>query len=225
MAWIFVLAVVVVMLIRSPVGFAMANPPHGRWVVSTAGEEVLVCDLTYYATSNSCLRPLAFGRQAGRQDQLPEAIAAAYAPGAKASRLVGQYRDQSGRDWRLYLAIGSAAEDPSRDPCVEVSVGALYWGGLCIDGTNLVSAGVGLEWLMGERQVIGIAPNGVDQVDVVTTGGHPKPVQLSADHGFIYFCRSSCGCEIRAIVSRAHGQIVSDDNLVDPTTRRLDWCE
>jgi hypothetical protein len=218
------LAGVVAMLACSPAGFALANPPHGRWVL-TAGEEVLDCDLSYYATGSSCVQPLAFERQTGRLDRLPDAVAAAYAPGARASRMVGQSRDRSGREWRLYLAIGSAAQDPTGDPCLEVSVGAEYWGGICVDGANLVSAGFGLEWLMGERQLVGIAPNGVDQVDVVPTKGPPKPVELSPDHGFIYFCRSSCACEIRSIVSRAGGRVVSADRLVDPTTRRLSWCE
>jgi hypothetical protein len=219
----FGLAALGVVLVVSPVGSANTNPPHGHWIYPVGGP-VLVCDLTYYAAADACVQPLAFARAAGGSDGLPRAIAV-YTSQARASRLIGQFRDPSRQAWRLYLTITSESRDPTRDPCLQFSRASSYWGSLCIAGTQLVSPGTPADWMMVGKVVVGVAPNSINQVDIVNTGKRSEPVALSRDHGFIYFCQSSCACTIRAIISRADGHVVNVDSLVDPTTHRLAWCE
>jgi hypothetical protein len=212
----------VVTLACSPAGRAAADPPHGHWVKVGDGE-VLVCDLTYYPVSDACVQPFAFRRPRRRADRLPSVITA-WTSNARASRHIETVIDPSGRVWRLFLAIDNKVLDPSRDPCLEVAGGRSYWGALCVPGTDLVSPPSLLRWVMGDRVMVGVAGDEVDGVRVISAGGASDSISLPFGRGFIYFCHSDCGCQIRAIVSLAHNRVVGVDDLRDPRTHRLYWC-
>jgi hypothetical protein len=206
-------------LALSPVGLTTAAPPHGHRVNAAGGGETLFCDLSYYAIGDRCLQPLAFTRQAERTDVLSKPLRV-YVRQARAVRRVSSVSDGSGGIWQLFLVV----ERGSVGPCLEADAHGSYWGGTCFDGSDLLSLRVGAQWTMGERVVVGIAPNADDSVQIVTNIGRVRSMALSRDHGFIYFCERNCGCEIGAIISRTRGRIDVRESLRDPVSKRLFWC-
>jgi hypothetical protein len=184
---------------------AQGAPRHGHWVPGQSGP-VLVCDLTYYAVGDHCLRPVAFARPAVRTDELPVAIAR-YVPSPRVSRRIVDVRGPDGRAWRVYLLIEGRSST-----CFEVAVAKTYWGGLCFDGQGLVTSGTPATWILGERVLIGVASSEVDQVEVDLQTRRQR-LDLSPDRGFIYFCRRRCACGLRKLTTYTHGSVSFTDDL------------
>lgn len=210
-----------VLLVSTAASAGTPNPPHGHWSARPGGPPILVCDLTYYAVGGEeCRQVLAFRSRAEPADRLPDVVVDLTSR-ALASRHVETARDPTGHVWNLFLAIEDRSLDPSRDPCLEVVRNGLYWGGLCVPGTDLVAPGAGARWNIGDRVLLGIAGNSVGHVRVLDAQRHRRPVSLTADHSFIYFCASDCGCEVSAVVmvSNAHAAVTEL-----PVSGAAAWC-
>jgi len=197
------------------------NPPHGHWLLH-AGQPMLVCDTSYYVSSASCRQPLVFRLLARADDRLPASIVA-FTGQPLISRRLESVRAPSGARWRLYLAVGSRREDPTGDPCLEVSDARSYWGGLCVTGSELVSPAVSSHWLMGAGVLVGLTANTSD-VRIVDSRGDTHLIS-PAHGGFVYFCAGLCGCDVRAVAAVGSGVAPILDDLRDPQTHRLGWCK
>jgi hypothetical protein len=200
-----------------------ANPAHGHWVRRDENP-VLICDLSYYPgpSSTNCLRPRVFLRRLSRTDAMPAAVVP-FTSTPVIVRKLETVRDPAGRLWQLFFAVENGAEDPSHDPCLEVSHGSSYWGGLCASGSKLVSPMPYTDWIMVSQVIVGVAGDATSQVRIVDAHGRSHRVEVSSG-GFIYFCPHSCGCDVAAVVGLAALQPPVVDDLRDPKTHRLYWC-